>query len=272
MLLVASAVGTVCWLGCGGDDNNPADNNGNNNTGNNTTHTHDWGAWEVTTPATCEAAGVETRTCKLDASHKETQSIPKLTGAACNPNGGDPYETVTIGGLKWMKKNLNVETANSWCYENSPDSCAKYGKLYTWDAAKIACQSIGWRLPDTNDWNRLVSAAGGQLTAGIKLKATSGWNEFYDGQSGGGNGTNETGFSALPGGYRHPRIGFVSAGYKGIWWTASVDSDAGVSFACSREMYHDYDFVGYSGSDMESSFGSDIIPVEGDGFSVRCVK
>ncbi|MBQ9000419.1 MAG: Ig-like domain-containing protein [Eggerthellaceae bacterium] len=35
---------------------------------------HDWGAWAVTTPATCSKAGVETRTCKHDATHKQTRS------------------------------------------------------------------------------------------------------------------------------------------------------------------------------------------------------
>ncbi len=43
-----------------------------------------WGPWTVTTPATCSAAGVETRTSVKDASHKETRSIPKLTGSACD--------------------------------------------------------------------------------------------------------------------------------------------------------------------------------------------
>lgn len=42
---------------------------------------HDWGPWTVTTSPTVTAEGVETRTCRNDASHTETRSIPKLTPA-----------------------------------------------------------------------------------------------------------------------------------------------------------------------------------------------
>jgi len=145
---IAAALAAVALQGCGGDN------------GASSGHVHDWGDWVVTTPATCAAAGVETRTCRLDANHKETQAIPKLTGAACNPGGGSS-ETVSLGGLKWMTKNLNVETAESWCYGNSPDSCAKYGRLYTWSAAKAACQSVGMRLPTRDDWDNLAESVGG---------------------------------------------------------------------------------------------------------------
>jgi len=108
-----------------------------------------------------------------------------------NPSGGGgsgKFKTVKIGGQTWMAENLNIETANSWCYGNSADSCKKYGRLYTWAAAKTACPS-GWRLPSLGEWGALVTAAGGSSTAGKKLKAASGW---YNN----GNGTNDYGFSA----------------------------------------------------------------------------
>ena len=219
----------------------------------NPNHVHDWGDWVVTTPATCAAAGVETRTCRLDANHKETQAIPKLTGASCNPGGGSS-ETVTLGGLKWMTKNLNVETADSWCYENSPDSCAKYGRLYTWEAAKTACQSVGMRLPTNAEWGALVTAAGGYSTAGSKLKSSSGWN-YYSGIS----STDEFGFSALPGGHRYSNGGFYRAGYNGNWWTAAEDDG---SYAYYRSM--DYNGV----SVYEDYYYYD----KSYGYSVRCVK
>ncbi|MDR0331282.1 MAG: hypothetical protein LBH93_06190, partial [Chitinispirillales bacterium] len=58
--------------------------------------------------------------------------------------GGDTtVPKVTINGLTWMKKNLNIETPDSWCYNDSASYCAKYGRLYTWEAAKSACQSMG---------------------------------------------------------------------------------------------------------------------------------
>ena len=214
-----------------------------------TGHVHDWGDWVVTVPATCEAAGVETRTCNLDANHMETQTIPKLTGSACNSGGGSS-ETVTLGGLKWMAKNLNVATADSWCYLESPDSCAKYGRLYTWSAAKAACQSVGMRLPTRAEWNALVTAAGGSSTAGSKLKSTSGW--YND-----GNGTDQYGFSALPGGYRISNGDFIYAGNFGYWWTATEYSDGNVYY---RDMYYGYDDV------HEDNYYKSV------GFSVRCVE
>jgi uncharacterized protein (TIGR02145 family) len=154
-----------------------------------------------------------------------------------------------LGGKRWMKKNLDVSVADSWCYGNSADSCAKYGRLYTWQAAKSACQSIGWRLPDTADWRRLVEAAGGIATAGSKLKSTSGWY-------GNGNGTDTYGFSALPGGYRFSGGDFINAGYFGYWWTAT---EYGSEYAYGRYMDYDCDDV------REGAYG------KSDGFSVRCV-
>lgn len=68
---------------------------------------HDWGAWAVTTPATTSAAGVETRTCKRNASHTETRDIPKLTpapsggGSSSGSSGGSssaPAITVPVSG------------------------------------------------------------------------------------------------------------------------------------------------------------------------------
>jgi len=226
-------------------------NGGGKDSGNGVTpnHVHTWGDWTVTTAATCSAAGVETRTCTQDASHKETRAVAKLTGAACNSGGGnDSYESVTIGGKKWMKENMNVQTAGSWCYENNADSCAKYGRLYNWSTAKTVCP-IGWRLPDTADWNRLVTAAGGS-SASKALKSTSGWNSN-------GNGTDSLGFSALPGGIRYPTVNYVSAGYIGFWWTAT---DGGSDNAYFRRIYYD-DYDVNEGTNLKSM-----------GYSVRCVQ
>jgi uncharacterized protein (TIGR02145 family) len=209
-------------------------------------HVHDWGDWVVTAQATCESAGAETRTCKLDASHKETRAVAQLTGAACNA-GGD-YESVTIGGLKWIKKNLNIETADSWCYANSADSCAKYGRLYKWNAAKTACQSVGMRLPTNAEWGELLTEAGGERTAGNKLKSTSGW---YNN----GNGTDQYGFSALPGGGRI--TSFIDAGKYGYWWTATESDD---EEAYGREMIYPTGNV------------PGLAYPKNSGFSARCVK
>ncbi|MCL2183910.1 MAG: fibrobacter succinogenes major paralogous domain-containing protein [Chitinispirillia bacterium] len=175
-----------------------------------------------------------------------------------NPsNGGGSYTytggTVEIGGLMWMAENLNRATSNSWCYNNADSNCVKYGRLYTWEAAMTACPS-GWRLPDTADWNKLVTAAGGRSIAGSKLKSTSGWNDRADGSS--GNGTDEFGFSALPGGSRNTYGTFDFAGNRGTWWSAT---EIRSGYAYSR-------YVGYYDSVGE------LYDDKGFGFSARCVR
>jgi len=163
---------------------------------------------------------------------------------------GQKYGTVTIGGKTWMAENLNYETTSgSWCYSGSADNCAKYGKLYDWETAKTVCPT-GWHLPDTAEWRRLVETAGGSSAAGKKLKATNGWNSS-------GNGTDDFGFSALPGGYRYSDGSFNYAGYDGSWWAAT---EYGSSNAYYRRMYDNHDYVG------ESYNG------KSDGFSVRCLQ
>ncbi|MCL2219562.1 MAG: fibrobacter succinogenes major paralogous domain-containing protein [Chitinispirillia bacterium] len=174
------------------------------------------------------------------------------SGGGISPNTSSctsPGKTVTIGGVTWMAENLNCATSNSWCYGNDNSNCTKYGRLYTWDAAMTSCPS-GWRLPDTADWNRLFTAAGGSSIAGSKLKSTSGW--FNN-----GNGTDEFGFSALPGGRRNANGTFSSAGDDGLWWSAT-ENDSGD--ALSRNMNYDITFV------------VEFIVAKGFGLSVRCVR
>jgi uncharacterized protein (TIGR02145 family)/uncharacterized repeat protein (TIGR02543 family) len=176
---------------------------------------------------------------------------------------------VVIGGKKWMKKNLNIETVDSRCYDGSPDSCAKYGRLYTWEAAKTACPlaGSGWHLPSRAEWDNLAEAVGGRKIesywqddkhvwegAGKKLKSTSGWKNNVGGAN---NGTNDFGFSALPGGSWDPAGGSYGAGYSGSWWSATA---SGSGNAYSRGMNY--------------TTGDDVFEGYGDvdrGVSVRCV-
>jgi uncharacterized protein (TIGR02145 family) len=170
---------------------------------------------------------------------------------------GQTYKTVKIGTQTWMAENLNRETADSWCYQNSVDSCAKYGRLYTWDVARTVCPS-GWHLPTQDEWDYLAKSVGGQrssrndweiLYAGVKLKSRSGWR-------GGGNGTDDYGFSALPGGEHAARGGSYNAVYSGIWWTA-VDNG---NYAYGRIMNYLDDGVKQASREKT------------DGISVRCLK
>ena len=123
---------------------------------------------------------------------------------------GKVYRIVKIGSQVWFAENLNYVAEGSVCYENKAENCAKYGRLYSWETAMKACPA-GFHLPLNEEWDVLVEVAGGENLGWEKLKAKNGWDY---------NGTNELGFSALPGG-----IGYLGdyyrIGYDGDWWSAA---------------------------------------------------
>jgi uncharacterized protein (TIGR02145 family) len=171
---------------------------------------------------------------------------------------GKTYKIVVIGGRNgqiWMAENLNYQKGKSWCYENNSSNCDKYGRLYDWNTAKAACPS-GWHLPSRQEWKDLVSMAGGDV-AGKTLKAKFGWDY-------GGNGKDNYGFSALPGGYYSINNGqFFSVGNEGYWWTATGYGDGD---AYIRNMYSSSEDDPEGDHVSESDFGM------GFGYSVRCIE
>jgi uncharacterized protein (TIGR02145 family) len=170
---------------------------------------------------------------------------------------GKTYKTVAIGEQVWMAENLNYNASGSRCYNNSEANCNIYGRLYNWDTAMRVCPS-GWHLPSDAEWSTLMqfinpscSLIGACDNAGKLLKATSGWDNSYSGGS--GNGTDEFGFAALPGGYGYPDGSFRDVGMYGYWWSADV---------WHRGMYH-YDAKVYRNTHSD---GKAVL------FSVRCVR
>lgn len=59
---------------------------------------------------------------------------------------------VFIENQSWSAKNLDLEVDGAICYNNEPANCQKYGRLYTWRAAKKACAKLGGRLPTQKEW------------------------------------------------------------------------------------------------------------------------
>jgi len=162
---------------------------------------------------------------------------------------GKKYKFVKIGKQIWMAENLNYNASGSKCYDNKPANCTKYGRLYNWSTAKDACPS-GWHLPSYNEWEALDKAVGGIGVAGKKLKAKSDWNKD-------GNGTDEFGFSALPGGNGYPNGNFYNADNYGLLWSSSEGYSIGaygrsIGYNYEYALWHDYD--------------------KSDLFSVRCVQ
>lgn len=170
-----------------------------------------------------------------------------VTGTMTDNRDGQTYKTVKIGDQVWMAENLNFETDSSFCYNDSAEYCAKYGRLYVWTAAMDACPS-DWHLPDLAEWRMLLAAVGGDSIAGTKLKSTSGWNSD-------GNGTDDFGFTVLPAG------GWGSKDFVGeaaAFWTS--------------EWYDEYDNYAYGIRLYTDTIVRKFYSNKYIGSSVRCVK
>ena len=142
-----------------------------------------------------------------------------------------------------MAENLNYDAGNgSVCYDSLESNCNIYGRLYDWITVMSGTSSSslnpsgvrgvcpdGWHIPSDDEWTALTDFAGGASTACTQLRSTSGWT----GPNGvSGNGTNEYGFSALPGG-EGINGGFNNVGGLGLWWSAT---EGGSSNAWNRSM------------------------------------
>jgi len=203
-----------------------------------------------TTP---EPAAAETQEAASESQPSGEQKCPNaITGNGTLTCGGQTYKTVKIGNQTWMAENLNYQpnTGNSWCYDDKADNCKKYGRLYDLPTALEVCPA-GWKLPSQQEWDNLVTVAGGQETSGKKLKSKSGWILNDENIS----GTDDFGFSALPGGGRYGDGYFNHAGSGGSWHTA----DGG----------------GYAADEQDSFFRIEYVDeddYDSYGYSVRCVQ
>ena len=212
-----------------------------------------------------------------------TKSVVISVGGAFTDNrDGKRYRSVTIGRQTWMAENLNFNykvtgsTYGNWCYLNSADSCAKYGRLYSWAAAmdtittgcgyrKVCTASsgkvrgvcpTGWHLPSQAEWEALFTAVGGADSAAKKLKSTTGWASSWVSN---GNGTDAYGFSALPSGEKYSvgNLYFESVGSSAPFWSSSETGQNNAYYAVL------YEFV-YAelNSYLKNYYG----------FAVRCIK
>ena len=188
------------------------------------------------------------------------------------------YKTVVIGTQTWMAENLNYETANSRCYNNKLDSCAKYGRLYTWTDAMDSAGTFstngkncgyerscsptypvrgicpeGWHLPTEAEFEQLFSAVGGENTAGKMLKSQTGWKAYS-----GIVNEDAYGFAALPAGSQTIYGDFSGVGYNAYFWSATQFNDYYEYYMVA--LYYNYDSA-YLGDDIKYK-----------GYSVRCLQ
>lgn len=197
-------------------------------------------------------------------------------GLGCTAQAQTSYPSVSIGKQVWMKSNLDVDrfqngdpipqaktdeewqTAGNnrqpaWCYyNNDPENGKTFGKLYNWyavtDSRGLAPK--GWHVPSDAEWTTLTDFLGEANAAGSKMKSTSGWEKN-------GNGTNESEFTALPGGIRNGYGNFSVIGKDGCLWSSTAYNADRVWY---RSLYYGDDYVGNGRGDKKS------------GFSVRCIR
>ncbi len=189
---------------------------------------------------------------------------------------GNVYNVIRIGTQLWMKENLKTTRYNdntsitlvpdntAWNNLTSPGYCwyindaagykATYGGLYNWytvNTGKLCPE--GWHVPTDAEWTTLTDYLGGTSVAVSKLKeaGTAHWNNPNTGA------TNESGFTALPGGHRDEYGKFNYIVYSGYWWSSTETS---TTYAWIRLMnYTNPDVIRLNMDKKE-------------GFSVRCLR
>lgn len=176
-------------------------------------------------------------------------------GTFTDPRDGQTYKTVKIGSQIWMAENLNYEFVDSCCVDDDTENNKKYGRLYTWKAAKVA-RPDGWHIPSQEEWDELETFVAETLFRGDKdfvgyaLKAKKGWNDdCYDG----GNGSDAVGFGALPAGFCLKGGALQQFGDTAYFWIGSSHISRSLFY---NRMNLDFDYFN-SASYMAS---------------VRCVK
>lgn len=148
------------------------------------------------------------------------------------------FKTIKIGKQVWMAQNLSIISPGSWAYNEDAGLQAKYGRLYTWEAAQKACPK-GWHLPTLQEWEEMLNFYGGEDKAGkaLKLEVPGGFNARLGGIAGVGN-------------FR------LINSYGAYWTSTAVDKENAWFIYLSTE----------------SIAASSTYSVKNQGFSVRYVK
>ena len=188
------------------------------NTDNNTLMTCSGGTWTTSVVVLCEVSSSSSSAVESNVSY----------GSMTDTRDGKSYKTIIIGGVEWMAENLNfsessdgsVKIDSSFCYNNLSSNCTTYGRLYQMFSLTDACP-IGWHVPESTEWSALrssliseygVSAIGDAVRTGL-------WENW--------TGSNLSGFSALPGGWRQKNGVYSEMSEKAFFWGESSVSENG---------------------------------------------
>jgi uncharacterized protein (TIGR02145 family) len=219
---------------------------------------------------------------------------------ACNGPGpnfkdtrdGYVYKTTKIGSQIWLAENLRYKSSRSRCYDDDPANCKVYGRLYNWAAAMNLPDSCntnscsdkiknphrgtcpaGWHIPTLVEWNKLILFVDGKEGWDVDnpyymqlfsiniyklLAASPQWIYYYR-----GGGTDDFGFSALPGGYYLGQSYTEIQGHCHFWGA----TEGGTRDESVNPHYND--FAVFKGSNPNNSSGG---TQKLNALSIRCVK
>ncbi len=130
------------------------------------------------------------------------------------------YATIVINGRTWLAEDLAIEVPGSWYYQDNPDYCADYGRLYNFSAAQTACAQLGddWKVPTRGEWDAMINSLGGVGTA-----PSSANDELVDGGS--------SGFDAPFGGRRGAGGAYYALGQYSDYWSRTTSGPYGYFYA-----------------------------------------
>lgn len=192
--------------------------------------------------------------------------LPENRTMLYDSRDGRSYKIVNINGAYWMAENLKYELKSSYCYNDDPINCEKYGRLYPWtvalgissqynservpysyyyDYAESSICPEGWIMPYRGDWESLLNYAKSD-----GLKSTFGWKRDY-------NGKDTYGFSALPGGRRLWNGSYEKETESAMFWTNAE----GDSPSMAKSISINVGYSSYSETDLYKE----------SALSVRCI-
>jgi uncharacterized protein (TIGR02145 family) len=225
----------------------------------------------------------------IEISSVDTTIVLNASGTIVDIDG-NIYKIIKIGEQWWMRENMRTtryadgaDVSGVYAYNNNVSFVENYGRLYTWEAVMNGAVSsnanpsgvqgicpIGWHVPSDEEWKQLEMHLGITLEGAYDIgwRETGGAGKMKSARtepdphprwdSPNTDATNDSRFSALPGGYRNKTGAYYLIGRFGYWWS----STEGLSEL--RAWYRGLDY-GFGGVLRYTSDNN-------DGLSVRCIK
>jgi uncharacterized protein (TIGR02145 family) len=215
-----------------------------------------------------------------NSSSKYSENAVEMDSTCIKDVDGNVYKTIKIGNQVWMQENLrvthfrngdpipNLSDSAAWVdteqaafcnYNNDTGYVRVYGRLYNWYAASDARNicPVGWRVPHDSDYRTLDYHYGGATVSGAALKEQGllHWKEPNAGA------TNESKFSALPGGHRGETAIFERMGYYAFFWNVN-----------KYQQYNDTNYAHECSLNYSLSYFNQDWGCKNRGMSIRCIK